>query len=303
MQGLTWYQYFFTECRIIWDYIRLFVVPIGQNLDPDIDISRTRSLSRRDHRIGRIAGGQCIGLDLPAPLPDRILRMVRVPDSPRAHIVLRALRDPMAERRLYLPFIGLLFITVEFLRRWKASRNVLVGSLALVLVVEGAMTYQRNLLWGSAIDIWKDTVSKSPQKLRPRFQLAFAYFQAATCANSVDEFQKAAALEPPTYDLLLDWALAYDCAGNSQQAIAKLQQAAAQHPNAHVYSQIGMEYGKIGKYPEALDALATAQRLDPGFAMTYYYLGNIHAIQGNQAQAVAGLSARADARPGQCARA
>jgi cytochrome c-type biogenesis protein CcmH/NrfG len=36
-----------------------------------------------------------------------------------------------------------------------------------------------------------------------------------------------------------------------------------------------------------LDALAMAQRLDPGFAMTYYYLGNIHAIQGNQAQAVA----------------
>ncbi len=46
-----------------------------------------------------------------------------------------------------------------------------------------------------------------------------------------------------------------------------------------------MEYGKIGKYPEALDALAKAQGLDPGFAMTYYYLGNIHSIQGNQAQA------------------
>src|ERR1700691_5530728 len=40
MQGLTWYQYFFTECRVIWDYIRLFVVPVGQNLDPDIYISR-----------------------------------------------------------------------------------------------------------------------------------------------------------------------------------------------------------------------------------------------------------------------
>jgi cytochrome c-type biogenesis protein CcmH/NrfG len=34
-----------------------------------------------------------------------------------------------------------------------------------------------------------------------------------------------------------------------------------------------------------LEALATAQKLNPGFAMTYYYLGNIHAIQGNAAQA------------------
>ena len=40
MQGLTWYQYFFTECRVIWDYIRLFFVPVGQNLDPDIAISQ-----------------------------------------------------------------------------------------------------------------------------------------------------------------------------------------------------------------------------------------------------------------------
>jgi hypothetical protein len=285
LKDLTWYQYFFTECRIIWDYIRLYVFPIGQNIDPDIDISRTV-----------VSHGAIVGLA--GLLALSVLAWIYRRRFPIASygwfvfIILLAptssfvpIFDPMAERRLYLPFIGLLLITMEFLRRWKASRNVLIGSLCLILAAEGAMTYQRNLLWGSAIDIWKDTVSKSPRKLRPRFQLAFAYFQAASCANSVDEFQKAAELEPPKSDLLLDWALAYDCAGNSQLAIAKLQQAAVQQPSAHVYSQIGMEYGKMGKYPEAMDALSVAQRLDPGFAMTYYYLGNIHAIQGNQAQA------------------
>jgi cytochrome c-type biogenesis protein CcmH/NrfG len=34
-----------------------------------------------------------------------------------------------------------------------------------------------------------------------------------------------------------------------------------------------------------LDALTTAQRLEPRFAMTYYYLGNIHVIQGDLVQA------------------
>jgi tetratricopeptide (TPR) repeat protein len=186
---------------------------------------------------------------------------------------------------MYLPFIGLLLITVEFLRRWKPSRNVFIGALTLVLVVEGAITYQRNLLWGNEIDIWKDTVAKSPRKLRPRLWLAQAEYHAAACADSVGEYQKAAAMEPPTWDLLLNWGLAYDCAGNSPQAIAKFQQAVAQHPSAHTYSQLGRQYGKSGQYPEALDALTTAQHLDPGFAMTYYYLGNIHAIQGNASQA------------------
>lgn len=285
MQGLTWYQYFFTECRVIWDYIRMFVVPIGQNLDPDVDISR--SVFSHAAIVGLLA---LIAVSVLAwiyrrrfPIASYGWFVFLILLAPTSSLV--PIRDPMAERRMYLPFIGLLFITVEFLRRWKTSRNVLIGSLAAVLLAEGAITYQRNLLWGSAVDIWRDTTAKSPQKLRPRFQLAFAYFEAGSCANSVDEFQKAAALEAPAYDLLLDWALAYDCAGSPQQAIAKLQQAAAQQPSAHVYSQIGMEYGKMGNYPKALEALSTAERLDPGFAMTYYYLGNIHAIQGNQAQA------------------
>jgi len=285
MQGLSWYQYFFTECRVIWRYLGLFLFPIGQNLDPDIAISKNIT----DH--GAIVGlAGLLAVSIVAWIYRRrfplasygwfVFLILLAPTSSFAPI-----RDPMAERRLYLPFIGLLFIAVEFLRRWKASRNTFIGVLALVLVLEGAVTYQRNVLWGSAIDIWKDTVSKSPEKLRPRFQLAFAEFQAGACTDSVDQFQKASTLEPPTYDLFLDWALAYDCAGNSQQAIAKLRQAANEQPSAHVYSQIGMEYGKTGKYAEALDALSTAQRLDPGFAITYYYLGNLHAIQGNRAQA------------------
>jgi Tfp pilus assembly protein PilF len=285
IQGLTWYQYFFTECRVIWDYIRLFIVPIGQNLDPDIAISRSVIAHGAIFGLAGLLAASVLAWIYRRSFPVAsygwfVFLVLLAPTSSFAPLV-----DPMAERRIYLPFIGLLFIIVEFLRRWKTSRNVLIGSLALVLVVEGALTYQRNLLWGNAIDIWKDTVSKSPQKLRPRFQLAFVEFQSAACADAVDEFQKAAILGPPTYDLLLDWALAYDCAGNPQQALAKFQQAAALHPDGQTYSQVGMEYGKMGKYPEALEALATAQRLDAGFAMTYYYLGNVHAIQGNPAQA------------------
>lgn len=285
IQGLTWYQYFFTECRVIWDYIGLYVFPFGQNLDPDIDISRSI-----------ISHGAIIGLA--ALIAVSVLAWIYRRRFPIASygwfvfLILLAptssfapLRDPMAERRLYLPFIGLLLITVEFLRRWKASRNTLIGVLALLLIVEGALTYQRNVLWASEIDIWKDTVAKSPQKLRPRFQLAMADYHAAACADSADEFQKAAKLEPPTWDLLLDWGLAYDCAGNSAQAIAKFQQAAALHPSGHTYSQLGMEFGKSGKYPEALDALNTAQRLDPGFSMTYKTLGDVHLAQGDQGQA------------------
>ncbi len=295
MRHLTWYQYFFTECRVIWDYIRLFVVPVGQNLDPDIDISRSVT-----------AHGALFGLA--GLLAVSILAWIYRRRSPIASygwftfLILLAptssvvpISDPMAERRLYLPFIGLVLVAVGFLRRWKASPRMIVAALALVLVAEGALTYQRNTLWGNAIDLWKDSVAKSPRKLRPRFHLAYAYMQAGSCSQAVDEFQQASELELPAddplfdwrHEMLRDWGLAYDCAGKPRQAVAKLQQAVAQHADGQLYTQIGLEYTKMGQYPEALEALATAQRLDPGFPLTYYNLGNIHSIQGDQAQAVA----------------
>jgi len=286
LNDLTWYQYFFTECRAIWKYIAMFLLPAGQNIDPDFPISATIL----DH-------GALLGLL--ALLAVTVLAWIYRRRFPLASygwftfLILLAptssivpIRDPYFERRLYLPFIGLLFIAAEFLRRWKTSRNVLIATLAVVLAAEAAATYQRNQLWGNAVDIWKDSVAKSPNKVRPQFQLAFQYFQAGRCTDAADGYQRAAQLEPPKFDLLVDWALAYDCAGKSEEAVAKLQQAAIIRKTAHVYSQLGMEYGKMAKYPEALEALDTAVKLNPNFAMTYYYLGNIHSIQGNRAQAI-----------------
>ncbi len=287
VKEFTWYQYFFTECRVIWDYLRMFLLPIGQNLDADFPISR----SIIDH--GAIIG--ILGL-LAVTVAAWIYRR-RFPLASYGWFVFLILitptssfvpiKDPFAERRLYLPFIGLLFITVEFLRRWKIGKNALITVLSLVLVAEAAATYQRNQLWDSAIDMWNDTVAKSPHKLRPRFQLAMAYFQTGHYPEAIENFEKASELESPNFDLLLDWALAYDGVGKPAEAIAKLRQAAAFEKSAHVYSQIGMEYGKMGQYPQALDALATSIQLDPNFmgGMAYVYRGDVFSVQGNKVQA------------------
>jgi len=281
MKDLTWYQYFFTQCRVIWDYLRLYLLPAGQNLDYDLPFSR--NVFEHGAMVGLMA---LLAVSVLAWVYRKRFKLASygwftflILLAPTSSFV--PIRDPIAERRLYLPFIGLLFITVDFLRRWKTGRTTIIAVLSAVLVAEAALTYQRNQLWASAIDLWKDTVAKSPNKVRPRFQLAFAYYQAQHCSEAVDEFAKAAKIEPPTFDLLIDWALAYDCTGDANQAIARLRQAAAINKSAHVYSQIGMEYGKQGKYADALDALATAEQLNPRFAMTYVYRGNIYEVQHN----------------------
>lgn len=285
LKDLTWYQYFFTQCRVIWQYLLLFVLPLGQNVDPDVAISR--SIADHGAIFGLVA---LVAVSAAAWIYRRRFPVVSygwflflILMAPVSSFV--PVRDVMAERRLYLPFIGLLLIVVEFARRWKTGRPALIAVLGAVLIAEAAAAYQRNLLWSSTVDLWKDSVAKSPNKLRPRFQLAKAYYDVQRYTDAVEEYKKAAQLGAPTFDLLVDWGLAYDGMGNFDEAVEKFRQAANLEASAHVYSQIGMEYGKAGKYPQALDALATAEKLDPNFAMTYYYRGLVYTQEGNNPQA------------------
>ncbi len=285
VKDFTWYQYFFTQCRVVWEYIAMFVLPLGQNVDPDIPVSHTLlehfAILGLLGLLGATAAAWIYRRRFPVASYGWFTFLILI--APTSSFV--PINDVFAERRLYLPYIGLLFVAVDFLGRWKTTRTTMIAALSVVLVAEAAATYQRNQLWGSSIDLWKDSVAKSPEKYRPRFQLAFAYFLAGDNGDAIEQFQKVAELGKPTYELLIDWALAYDASGKLDQALDKLKQAAAIEQTAHVYSQIGMVYGKMGKYPEALDALATAQHLNSKFAMTYYTRGNVYEQQGNRVQA------------------
>jgi tetratricopeptide (TPR) repeat protein len=147
------------------------------------------------------------------------------------------------------------------------------------------LTYQRCELWGDPVALWSDTAAKSPHKLRPRFQLAFAYYDTGRCAEAATNYEAASHLAPPRFDLLMDWALSLDCAGNESEAITVLKQAANYENTAHVHATLGMVYAKSGQKDEALKELSIAEQFDPRFEMTYVYRGNIAETGGDRASA------------------
>jgi len=179
---------------------------------------------------------------------------------------------------------------VDVLARLKWERKTLVAGGLAVLLLATVATHARAAVWADPLTLWQDTVRESPGKWRPHFQLGFAYYNQAQhelaagdlgltaqhCGQAVQEFTKTTALHPADADVFLDWGLAYDCLNQPEQALEKLKQSAVMHPTAHVFSQIGMVYGKLEKWPDALAALARAEKLDPTFSDTYVYLGVVH---------------------------
>ena len=196
------------------------------------------------------------------------------------------IKDPVAERRLYFAMLGLLLILVDALARLRVERKALAVGAAALVVAATLATHARAEVWSDAEVLWKDTVAKSPDKWRPHFQLAYAYFAEQRCDLAVEEYRKTAALHPMDADLLVDWGLAYDCLNRTDDALEKLQKAAVIKPSAHVLSQIGMINGKAGRWGEALTALAAAERLDPKFADTYVYRGIVYTKTGQLLNAV-----------------
>ena len=276
IKELTWYQYFFTQCRALFVYIGMFVLPVNLTADWDFPISRT--ILDRGAIFGLLA---LLALAAAAwrfrrrfPLASYGYFVFLLLMSPTSSIL--PIKDPIAERRLYFSMFGLLLILVDVLSRLKVDRRALAAACLIVALAAAGATHARAAVWADPVSLWEDTVRKSPGKRRAHFQLAFAYFQQARYSQALEEFQKTAELGPITPDLLLDWGLAYDHLGQFDQALTKFQQAALIEPTAHFYTQIGMAYAQQSRWPEALQALATAEKLDPKFPETYSYRGKIY---------------------------
>ncbi len=280
-------QYFFTQCRALWLYFRLFLLPYGQNLDYDFPISRTPL----EHGalwglLGLVALGAFVVLGRKRyPVASYGLACALVTLAPTSSIV--PIVDPVAERRMYLvvPWLGLAL--VELLNRWRTSTPKLAAALALWLAALGVVTWRRNHVWSDEIALWQDTVAKSPRKQRPRFQLAYAYYEQGRCREALAEFEHAARLGPADYRLLVDWGLAADCAGRPEEALERLRAAARLENTAHVHALMGMVLGKQGRHEEALRELGIAASLDPNYGMTYVYRGNVYLDLGQREIAIA----------------
>jgi tetratricopeptide (TPR) repeat protein len=276
IKDFTWYQYFFTECRALFVYIGMFVLPVNLTADWDFPISTT--ILDRGAIFGLLA---LVALAAAAwryrrrfPLASYGYFVFLLLMSPTSSIL--PIKDPIAERRLYFPMFGLLLILVDLLSRLKVDRRALAAACLIVALAAAGATRARAAVWADPVSLWEDTVRKSPRKRRAHFQLAYAYDQQSRYSQALEEYQKTAELGPLTPDLLLDWGLAYDHLSQFDQALAKFQQAALMQPTAHFYTQIGMAYAQQSRWPEALQALATAEKLDPRFPDTYTYRGKIY---------------------------
>jgi tetratricopeptide (TPR) repeat protein len=286
LKNLPWYDYFYTQCRALWLYFRLFLWPAGQNGDYDYPISR--SLLDRGAVFGLLGLVALVAaawvLRKRFPLASFGVLAALAMFSPTSSIM--PILDAAVERRLYLPMLGLVLVLAGALDRWRPRAALAGGVAVVVLAVLAALTFQRNHVWADDLVFWQDVVAKSPHNGRGHFQLGVSYYGRGRCQEAAAHYQIAARLLPPDERLRTDWALAEDCLGRPAEAIRQLETALRIQPSAYIYAMMGMVYGKHKQYAEALAALEAAEKLDPAEDLTYLYRGNVYAVTGETARAI-----------------
>jgi len=294
IREFTWYEYAFTQARAIFTYIRLSVLPIGLSVDHDFPKSHTI-----------LQHGTILWMLLLAVLVYGAIRLRHrypvacfglflflVALAPTSSIV--PIADPLVDRRMYLPILGLVLICCDLCRRVNFSSPGAWGTAAVVFMWLAGSCYVRSQAWGNPDELFAEAAMESTHNVRPYLNLTEVLVHERRCGLAFPHLERADRLFPRDYRLQIAWAWALECVGEREPAMQRLRAAAQLHPSSRVYEDMGLLYGEMGDSTEAGRALEKAVELDGKSASAHDALAlwyeSVHNLTGAQAEYEKGLS-------------
>jgi tetratricopeptide (TPR) repeat protein len=151
--------------------------------------------------------------------------------------------EPAAERRMYLPLLAIVTVTLGAASRacrrastrfgWPdRARARLETAIALALALAlGVTTFHRNAQYRSAQSIWADVVAKRPHNARGQTNLALALIDEGKTADAIPHFLVALQLDPNEPIIRNDYASALVDIGQIDEAIAQFQETLRRSPD------------------------------------------------------------------------
>lgn len=251
-------EYVLTQPRVIWEYLRLVLWPVGLNFDRDFPVST-------DFDIVTIAAWGALALiatvalyharNAPALYWAFGFLILIVPTSS-----VIPLSDVFAERRVYLPMLSLSLALGLLLRRRTRFLLPLVG------LVLGGLAFDRARVWRNEETLWRDTVAMPPGKVRPKLQLARALELRGSPAweERLALLLEARRLAPNAFEVVTEIGVFYLRTGRATDARREFEVILNADPNgAQALANYGAALYMLGNIEGARDSFSHALSSDP----------------------------------------
>lgn len=296
------WRYVLTQPGVILGYLRLLLVPLGLNLDPDVapvlhwtDPRLVGSVSLLaglgfitawwsrccpgDSRASLVLGGECWFL-LTASVDSSII----------------PLPDYMAEHRAYLPSVGFFLAIATLLDLLRArfaasggwSGPCMIAVTSFLAILLAFSTIQRNRVWRSSVRLWEDTVSKSPNKGRVILNYGNALLAEGQSAMAEEQYRRVIEVEPGNTAAYNNLSTLQIRSGRHREALVTAGTGVKLPPTIYhhlLFYNIGTCHAALREWNLSVTALDGALNLAPNHTPTHFLLGQVHVLSGRYAQA------------------
>jgi tetratricopeptide (TPR) repeat protein len=295
-------EYFLTQFSVILTYIRLFILPINQNLDYDYPLStgffQLKTFLSFSLLLGILAAGALLFKRY------RIISFgifwffltMSVESS-----IIPISQNVIFEHRTYLPsfgfFLALTGVFFYFFKERYLKYAVII--ILMIATINTVLTYQRNKIWKNEDTLWADCVKKSPDKARTNTSFGLVLFNDGKIEEATDHYNKAIRITPDYADAYNNRGIAFKSLGNYRQAIEDYNRAIKIKPGyADAYNNRGNAYHGLGNYKQAIDDFNRVIEINPIYAEAYLNRGIAYSALGNYKQEIEDYGRAIEIKPG-----
>jgi len=283
-------EYFLTQFRVILTYLRLFILPINQNLDYDYPLSTGFFQLKTFFSFLFLLVILAMGV-----LSFKRYRLISfgifwffLTMSVESSIIPIS-QNVIFEHRTYLPSFGFFLALTGAFFYFFRERYIKIAVIVLLIIasINTVLTYQRNKIWESEYTLWSDCIKKSPNKARPNNNFGLVLFGEGKIKEAIEHYNKAISLTPDYPLPYYNRGIAYAELGQLQLAINDFSNAIRLQPEyEEAYYNRGNIYAKFGQYQLAIEDFNKAIALNPNYTKAYNNRGITHGKLGQYLLAI-----------------
>jgi len=287
-ENVSRWSYLCTQFNVLVIYIRLFFLPIGQNLDYLYPFKTGFFDGYTPLAFAFLIGIIGIGIWNIRKNPVICFGIFWFFITLSVESSFIPIRDALFEHRLYLPLFGFAIIVSYLVFHFLSNKRSLALILSLSIIISlGLATYLRNITWQDNTNLWSDVVSKNFHNWRAHNNLGVALDKQGRTEEAVEHYLQALQIKP-------DYAKAQNNLGNAlknqgriEEAVEHYLQALQIKPDyAKAHNNLGNALKNQGRIEEAVEHYLQALRIKPDFVEAHYNLGLALKNQGRTEEAI-----------------
>jgi tetratricopeptide (TPR) repeat protein len=190
--------------------------------------------------------------------------------------------QPYADRYMYLPVAGLLFIAAAMLvsllsgipetspkRRWGAWLPLL-----LIVVLFGLQTFKLSGVWHDSFSLWTHVLEKDPKNATAYLKRSEAFDAAGRTDKALDDLARAAQFSPRDPNVYNNRGVIYFRQAQYEKAMSDYDRALSLNPFYVMgYINRGILWGRLGEFEKAVKDFSMVLAMDNRSYLAYYYRG------------------------------